>query len=102
MTGQAYLPGMGPAKEAPKGKNPSYEIFPYGRGQYVVAVRSMPVRDDSGRPTGQTRPRRIEGDVIRADNQTPPRVTVRQPSGELFNVWATEVRVRYLHGKPDY
>ncbi len=96
---QTYLPGMEPVGETPKCKNPSYEIFAFGPGQYVVAVRQMPVRDEDGRPTGRTWPRRIEGDVIRADNQKPPRVTIRRPNGELFNVWATEIRVRYLNRK---
>ena len=94
--GQSYLPGMDPPGEVPRCKNPSYEVFPFERGQYVVAVRQMPVRNEDGRPTGETWPRRVEGGVIRADNQNPPRVTIRRPNGEIFNVWSTEIRVRYL------
>jgi hypothetical protein len=76
------------------------EVFPLKKGQYVVAFRDMPVRGSNLRPTGETYKRRMEGIIEWIDNQDPPWLKIRHPDGTVHRICRTEIRVRYLHGKP--
>ena len=80
---------------------PSWRVFPYHAGEYVVARRMMPTFDLFGyRHDNLPWSKRMCGEVIWVDNQDPPWLCIRREDGKKFRVSAREVSVRYLHGKP--
>ena len=78
------------------------EVFTFTPGEeYVVAYRTMPTFDLFGhRHNDLTWRKRMSGEIVWVDNQSPPWLCIRRQDGKKFRVWAPEIRVRYLHGLP--
>jgi hypothetical protein len=81
---------------------PNHHILPFTPGEeYVVAYRTMPTFDLFGHRHDELPWRkRMSGEIVWVDNQSPPWLCIRRKDGKKFRVCATEICVRYLHGLP--